>query len=282
MIAHFFDINSLITTNAKIWVVSKIKPSIPIIKIDQSEFNLIKKGVYRKFNQQFTIGNKSYWLSDNIINDLKIKCKKIGVDITDLSFSMQEFMNPNIIEKLDYKIWTENFEHLKNTNDDIYIICSKNSKRNYDIIIKKLEDKLKDLGLVVKEYYYLSETFYNRDKDDVSQKKAKILIQHSVGLKTEIDKFINEEVTQYDEVNLYEDEINCIEVCKGSSEIIRFLVSNSTDEIKESVKSIIKEKQLIININQVTFNRINRFITTPVKIEWQNVIKTFESFRYKG
>jgi hypothetical protein len=195
---------------------------------------------------------------------------------------MQEFMNPNIIEKLDYKIWTENFEHLKNTNDDIYIICSKNSKKNYDIIIKKLEEKLKDLGLVVKEYYYLSETFYNRDKDDVSQKKVKILIQHSIGLKTEIDKFINEEVTQYEEVNLYEDEINCIEVCKGSSEIIRFLVSNSTDEIKESVKSIIKEKQLLININQVTFNKINRFITTPVKIEWQNVIKTFEGFRYKG
>jgi hypothetical protein len=191
-------------------------------------------------------------------------------------------MNPNIIEKLDYKIWTENFEHLKNTNDDIYIICSKNSKKNYEVIIKKLEEKLKDLGLVVKEYYYLSETFYNRDKDDVSQKKVKILIQHSIGLKTEIDKFINEEVTQYEEVNLYEDEINCIEVCKGYSEIIRFLVSNSTDEIKESVKSIIKEKQLLININQVTFNKINRFITTPVKIEWQNVIKTFEGFRYKG
>lgn len=116
----------------------------------------------------------------------------------------------------------------------------------------------------------------------MSQKKAKILIQHTIGLKTEIDKFINEEVTQYDEVNLYDDESNCIEVCKGSNEIIRFLVSNSPDDVKESVKSIIKEKQLLININQVTFNKINKFITTPVKIEWENVIKTFERFRYKG
>jgi len=195
---------------------------------------------------------------------------------------MQEFMNPNIIEKLDYKIWTENFEHLKNTNDDIYIICSKNSKKNYEVIIKKLEEKLKDIGLVVKNYYYLSETFYNRDKDDVSQKKAKLLIQHSVGIKTEIDKFTNEEVTQYDEVNLYDDENNCIEVCKGSNEIIRFLVSNSPDDVKESVKSIIKDKDLVININKVTFNKINKFITTSMKIEWQNVIKTFEGFRYKG
>jgi hypothetical protein len=262
--------------------VSKIKPSIPIIKIDQSEFNLIKKGVYRKFNQQFTIGNKSYWLSDNIINDVKIKCKKIGVDITDLSFSMQEFMNPNIIEKLDYKICTENFEHLKNTNDDIYVICSKNSKKNYEVIIKKLEEMLKDIGLVIKNYYYLSETFYNRDKDDVSQKKAKLLIQHSIGLKTEIDKFTNEEITQYDEVNLYDDENNCIEVCKGSNEIIRFLVSNSPENIKDSVKSIIKDKDLVINLNLVTFNKINKFVTTSIKIEWQNVIKTFEGFRYKG
>jgi hypothetical protein len=128
----------------------------------------------------------------------------------------------------------------------------------------------------------ISETFYNRDKDDVSQKKAKLLIQHIIGLKTDVDKFTNEEITQYDEVNLYEDESNCIEVCKGSNEIVRFLVSNSPDEVKESVKSIIKDKQLLININQVTFNRINKFITTPIKIEWQNVIKTFEGFRYKG
>ena len=195
---------------------------------------------------------------------------------------MQEFMNPNIIEKLDYKIWTENFEHLKNTNDDIYVICSKNSKKNYEVIIKKLEEKLKDIGLVIKNYYYLSETFYNRDKDDVSQKKAKLLIQHSIGLKTEVDKFTNEEITQYDEVNLYDDENNCIEVCKGSNEIIRFLVSNSPDDVKESVKTIIKDKELVININHVTFNKINKFVTTPVKIEWQNVIKTFEGFRYKG
>ena len=56
----------------------------------------------------------------------------------------------------------------------------------------------------------------------------------------------------------------------------------SPDDVKESVKSIIKDKELVININQVTFNKINKFITTSVKIEWQNVIKTFEGFRYKG
>jgi hypothetical protein len=100
-----------------------------------------------------------YWLPENLLNDLKVKCKRMKSDITDLSFSMQEFMNPSVVENLDYEILINNFQHLKNTNDDIYVICSKNSKKSYKFIIDKLEEELLKFGLKIKDYYYLITNF---------------------------------------------------------------------------------------------------------------------------
>ena len=36
---YFFDINALITTNSKVWIIDKLKPNEPILKIAKSEFN---------------------------------------------------------------------------------------------------------------------------------------------------------------------------------------------------------------------------------------------------
>ena len=155
MNSHFFDLDVLINVDSNVWVVSKIKPSVPIIRITQSEFNLINKGVYRKYNSQLEINGKKYWLPENLLNELKIRCKNLKCDISDLSFSMQEFMSSSIIDTLDYDIMLNHFQHLKNSNDDIYVICSKNSKKNYTSIIKKLEDEFLKMGLKIKNYYYL-------------------------------------------------------------------------------------------------------------------------------
>jgi transposase-like protein len=51
--------------------------------------------------------------------NIKIKCKNLKIDITNLIFSMQEYMNPEVIDSLDYDINIDNLVHLKNTTDDI-------------------------------------------------------------------------------------------------------------------------------------------------------------------
>jgi hypothetical protein len=178
MRAHFFDLSVLIGLESKVWIVSKIKPSIPIIKISESEFNLIKKGIYIKYNQKFRFGNQDYWISEDLANQIKIKCIKSNINTTELVFSLQEFMNPEIIEKSNYTIHKENLVDIKNSDDDIYVICSKNTKKNYEPIIKKLEDYLSSIGLKVKTYYYISETFFNRNQDDICQKKVRLILQH--------------------------------------------------------------------------------------------------------
>jgi hypothetical protein len=280
--AHFFDIDTLIKVDSQVWIVSKMKPSIPIIKITQSEFNLIKKGIYRKHNSPLTMSGENYWLPQNLLDELKIKAKNYKVDITDLVFSMQEFMNSSVIENLDYKILTNHFQHLKNKTDDIYVICSKNNKKNYEVIISKLESELEKMGLIIKNYYYLSETFYNRDSDYISHKKIRLLLQHLIGYKTDDDKFIDEQITKYDRIYFYDDEPNVITLSLGINDILHFLMKKTDNNISSIIRDLIKEYDHVLVVNRITNNRINPIDSKEVIIEWSNIIKTFERFIFKN
>lgn len=281
MRAHFFDLSVLIELNSKVWLVSKTKPSVPIVKISSSEFNLIKKGVYVKFGERMKIGGTDYWIGKELSDEIKVKCIKSNTNISDLSFSMQEYMNPSIIEKLDFTIYKDNLYNLKNIDDDIFIICSKNTKKNYEFLINKLEEFLASLGLKVKNYYYISETYFNRNEDEISHKKIRLLLQHLVGHKTEVDKFTEEEITKYDTIFFYDDSKESIEMAKNINDTLMFIQKNSEKSISDKIKEILKSKFTELVVNEVTFNRVNKFISTPVKITTQNIIKTFESFRFK-
>lgn len=279
--AHFFDIDALIRVQSQVWIVSKMKPSIPIIKITQSEFNLIKKGIYRRHNSPLSMSGETYWLPQNLLDELKVKAKNYKVDITDLFFSMQEFMNSSVIENLDYEILTDNFQHLKNKTDHIYVICSKNNKKNYGVIIDKLNSELMELGLSVKNYYYLSETFYNRDTDYISHRKVKLLLQHLVGYKTDENKFTDEELDRYERVYFYDDDITSINLAKESNSLFQSLISKTDDSVKDLIKEIIKSRDNVIIVNTVTHNRMMPFDTKEILIEWSHIVKTFEAFRWK-
>lgn len=279
--AHFFDMDVLININNKVWIVNKTNPSIPILKISKHEFNLIKKGIYRKYNERIKMGNDSYWLSSDLINNIKIKCKNLKVDITELTFSLQEFMNPSIIDDLDFVVNIDNIQHLKNTNDDIYVICSKNVEKNYKKSIDKLTDEMSKLGLNIKKFYYLSETFYNRDKDEIVHKKVKLLLQHLIGIKTDKDKFIDETLLQYDRIYFYDTDLNSISLANDSIKMFEYILSNSDDLIKSKIKDIMNISDKVIIVNKVNNNKVNPFQTKENVIEWSNIKKTFESFIYK-
>lgn len=279
MTAHFFDIDTLITVNSKVWLIDKLKPSIPILKITKSEFNLIKKGVYKKDNIHFEISGKKYWLSQDIFNKIKIQSKNKETNLANLTFSMSEFMNKDMVENNEFVIHMEHIQQLKNTQDDIYIICSKNTKENYEALIKKLDEKLSKIGLQVKDYYYISETFYNRDREDIINKKMKVLIQHLIGLKTLNGILTEDEITKYNIVNLYDSDLNTIKMFSTINDILKSIIDISDKSLQEQVKDLIKNEEPKAIMNHVTFNKVNKFIITEVELLWQNIFKTFESFK---
>ena len=280
MKAFFFDLDTLVETNSKVWLVDKTQPNIPIVKISKSDYNLVKKGLFRKIENKLLIGDEEYFFPEDLLNKIKINCKNSKTDISNLRFSMQEFINKELIENLEYRVNLENILHLKNKTDDIYIVCSKNTKKNYEKFILKLEEKLEENGLKIKDYYFISETFYNRDEDKINHKKARLLLQHIVGYKTEVDKFSEKEIKEYDEIDFYDDESTAIDMCKNSINILQFILSNTEKNLSDRIKQKIKEKDKVFQLNLVTSNKVNRFIKTTLILKLPNLFKTFESFSW--
>ena len=276
--SHFFDIDTILDVNCKVWIVDKGNPGSPIMKISESDFNLVKSGIYKSQRCDIKVGSKTYWFSEDLLSELKAKCKKLNRDISKVAFSMQEYMNRDVIDTLDYDINIENIRHLKNTSDDIYIICSKNTKTNYERIIKKIESLLKESGLSIKKYYFVSETFYSRDQDAISRKKVALLLEHLIGLKVEDDRFVQDEAEKYDEVGFYDDEPVSIKLAKECNSLLNFLLENSDSQTKLRVKEILKAGEHILCVNEVSHNKVNKFSSSRVKLEQDRIIKTFEMF----
>jgi hypothetical protein len=278
MKAHFFDLDTIVDIDNKVWIIDKNNPNSPILKITQSDFNLIRKGVYKSQNQKLALNGDNYWFPEDIVNQIKIKSKRIKFDLSNLGFSMQEFSNSELIKDLDYNLNLDLFTNIKNTTDHIYIICSKNNKKNYEIIIKKIEDKLYKLGLEIKSYYFISETFYNRNLDDILYKKIRIILQHLVGYKTEGDKFIDSEIDGYDEVFYYDSDLHNINI--PVNDFLKSILDNTEDSLKKSIISEINSVQKFAYMNWVSPNKVNRIQSKKILLEYNKLIRTFESFRY--
>jgi hypothetical protein len=279
--AHIFDIEVLITMDANVWIVSIENPSIPIIKLSLSEFNLIKKGIYKKYNCLLEINNTKYWLPENLYNILKVRVKLHKVKLSDLSFSLQEFINPNIIQHLDYKLHIKNIQHLKNRPDDIYIIASKNNEKNYKPIIELLEKELEKLGISIKKYYYLTRTFNNIDKDSISNNKIKICLQHLIGYKTDNTVFTNEIVDTYDRVYLYDDDLKTLEFGEDINNIFNYIKNNTKEEeLTNNIKLRVKKDMPMLILSEITHNEIRPIVNKEILLIWDNVIKKFEGFRF--
>jgi len=280
MNAHFIELDIILKTESKPWIVDKLNPNIPIMKMDISEFNLFKSGVYKSQGNKISFNGKVFWLSTEFMNKLKVKSKKYKVDISNLGVSMQEFLNPEVIENIKFDIDISLFRPIINTNDDIYIICSKNTKSNFEKQISKLEEKLEEIGLKVKKYYFISETFYNKDDDEISYLKSKLILQHLLGLKTNGDIFINEEIENYNQITFYDDNLKSIQMCRDINNILENLLLKSEKEIKLLVKDKIKNDDNLLLIKEFTHNKANRFKEYNVQLEYSNIIKSFENFKF--
>jgi len=278
MKAHLFDLDTILIVNKMVWIIDKKNPNIPIIKITESDYNLIKKGIFKNNGERFYFGNKNYWIPKEISNELKIKLKKFGIDITNLSFSLREFVNSEVIGELEYEINYDILQTIKNTQDHIFFICSKNNKKNYERIIKKIEDKLYDMGLKIEDIYYLSETFFNRDLDEILYKKVRIILQKLLGFKTENNKFIDDSIIEYDEINYYDNELENINL--PINDFLKTIIENSDEYLKNKIINKINSVEKTVYTNWVSPNKVNRIQQKKTILRYSKLIKTFESFKY--
>jgi len=277
--SHFFDIDTLIKLENQAWVVDKNNPNIPILKISKSDFNLIQSGIYRKQGNKIDFNGKTFWLPTELVNKLKIKAKTYKTEFSNLAISLQEFLNKDIIEEMSFELNLSVISELKNKTDDIYIICSKQTKRNYQSLIDKFEEKLKEQGLKVKNFYFISDNFYNIDKDEVNFKKMRLLLQHLIGYKTDGNKFIDEEITRYDQVSFYDNNYDTLKITDDINGLLEVVLSNTDKGLKDVIKEDIIDYKPILLVNKINDNHYNKTETKKIILSLSALIKTFESFR---
>ena len=280
MKAQFIELDIILKINSKPWIVDKLNPSVPIMKMELYEFNLFKSGAYKSHGNKLNFNGKTFWVSTEFMNKLKIKSKINKTDISNLGISMQEFMNKDIIKDIPFELNMEIFKPIINSNDDIYIICSKNSKINYEFQLGKLEEKMSEIGLIIKDFYHISETFYNRNEDEISHNKSKLILQHLVGFKSDGNSFTTENIKKYNEIVFYDDNLKSIEFCKDVNSLLDSMLSNSNENIKLSIKDRIKNNDILLIIREWTYNRSNKYKEYQINLHYSSIIKTFEKFNY--
>lgn len=276
--AHFFDIDTLIHVEGQAWIVDREYPSIPILKISMSEFNLIEKGIYRKQNNKIEFNGKIFWLPTKLMNQIKVKTKNSKANFGNLAISLQEFYNSSIIEEIKIKTNLEVISKLKNSTDDIIIICSKQTKRNYASVIEKLEEELKDIGLQIKTYYYITENLYRMDKDETAFKKMRLVLQHSLGYKTDGVKFIDKSLKRYDKIEFYDNEFDTLKLAEKINGVLDVILANTDDGLKRVIKEDIKDFKPQLIVNKINDNYVNKIESKKVILTLTSIVKTFEKF----
>lgn len=281
MKAYFVDLNCLIELDNKAWVIDKSKPNIPIMKISKEDFNLFKSGIYKPQGNKVTFNGQNFWLPDTVYSKLKVKLKNSDSGLANLAISLQEFMNRDLIENIDFSLNEWMISQLKNKIDDIYVICSKQTKYNLSSIIEKLEKKLLEEGIKIKKFYYISETFYNQNDDEVLFKKARLFIQHLVGYQTNDKTFTDVELLRYDQIVLFDSSKIVLTLKSDLNQILKSILSKTSDSMSRIVKENIDDYKPKLVINWLSDNHMNKLVTEKIDLDYSNLIRSFESFFHK-
>ena len=277
-IAHFFDLSCLVNIPQNAWVVSKSNPNQPLYKISPSEFLLIKSGIYKNRGNKIDFNGVVYYLPDELWNKLKVISTKNRIDFSSFVISLQEFLNKDLIEALDYEIKLDQIMNLKNKVEDIYVICSKETKGLYEKIINEIVETLRTNGMIVKNFYYLNENFLNQNTDEVNYKKMRLLLQHSIGYRSDMNKFIDDEITKYDQINFYDKSIPFKTVSITVDQIFKSMMKNTDKGLMDVIKDDLKTHTPIIQINKIEDNQFNPIRTTKIELSLKHLITKFESF----
>jgi hypothetical protein len=145
-------------------------------------------------------------------------------------------------------------------------------------MIEKVEDKLEEIGIRIKNYYYVSESFYESNDDDVAWDKCRLLLQHLVGVKADGDVFDTQEIIRYEQIHFYDEDQKSVAMVDSIGKALQTMLANSQSSQKDTIRETIKSSMPELIINIVTPNKMKLFSTKKVKLEYANLVKSFESY----
>lgn len=276
--AHFFDLDTMVHLPQKAWIVNKKNPNLPLLKITQSEFKLIKSGIFSNKGNKIEFNGVVYYLPDELWNKLKVISSKYRINFSDFIISLQEFLNKDLIDEMDYELNLNPILNLQNSTDDIFLICSKQTKVVYEKLVNDIVSKLKAKGIIIKNYYYLNENFLNQNTDEIFFRKIKLLLQHSIGYKSDNNKFKDLQISKYERVNLYDKSLPLIDLNSSINYIFKNMLVNSESSLRDIIKDDLRDSEPIIYCYRIEDNLVNPYKIEKIKLLSEYLIKKFETF----
>lgn len=262
----YFDLDgTLWQTSARIWIIDKMNPDKPLIKIDAHEFNLIYKGYYINDGNRIYYNGFEGWLSNELLTKIK---KKKPLEIDRIGLSMREFTIIDFILSQE-KDLVFHLDRLKNEKcSNITLLTARGNKKGHIPLINKLEKALKEIDVTLDDSIFVNdiEELKYKNTSDNSLKKLIKLIQSLVGFQIIENKFVPIICEEYDIVNFYDDEDRNIEICNEVNEMIISYYNNSDSIIKKRIKDK-KLDNKILKVNLVTSNNLNPFSTKEIIIK---------------
>lgn len=274
----FIDFDALVRVDNKVWIVNKKNANQPILKISKEDFNLIKNGIYKSQGNKVDFNGQTFWLPTDLWNNIKIKCKNYGINLSDIGISLQEFMNSEVIDNLDFEINKDFLNEFFNEIVDLFVICSKQVRERYTKIIDKLKEDLNQMGFKVRTFYFISDNFMNQNDDEIKFKKIRLLLQHLTGYKTEGDHFVDEEISKYSEIHYYDVNSQTLKLGDEINNTLEFLLSRTQDGLREVIKEDIQDFRPILWCHKINANQRNKTESKRVLLNISKIIKTFENF----
>jgi len=276
--AHFFDINCLLKSNQKAWVVDKSNPNIPLAKISPSDLKLMRSGIYAKKGNKIKFNNETYYLSDEWMNKFKLLALKNSIDFPNIVITLQEFYNTEIADNLDFEIDLTPLLKFKNEILDIYIVSSQQTMNVLGKLIDEMKEDLRENGIVVKQFYFLNENFLNQNSSENKFKQMRLLLQHLVGFKSDGDKFTDVDVEKYDTISYYDTSKSTFDIEKDIIYLLKIMIRNTDKGLSDVIREDLGDDVPQLEINKLQDNEFNPMSTIRMKIIVPKIIKAFESF----
>lgn len=265
---HIFNIdNLLIHFEQKVWVVEKSNPNKCLFKIDKSDFDLIKSGIYRSQNLSIKFGGDKYFVDYKFLEELNVKVKK-EVNTEELTFSFREFTNPDSIDNLKVSYDMTPLEHIKNTNDSIFLITTRTIESRYKKYHNILKERISEEGLIANQIYYLNQSYFAQNKDENIKKITNVIISNLLNKNIINNELADSIDREFSEIHYYDN--NYVILNKLDKQLNRFIGQLYTGEINKKVY-----------LNKVTSNKLNPIIFNEIEL-LNKYVKTFESFKRKS
>jgi hypothetical protein len=105
-----------------------------------------------------------------------------------------------------------------------------------------------------------------------------LLLQHSIGYKSEGDKFIDTEITKYDIVNFYDKSIKISDISSTTRHIFNLIIGNTDKGLCDVIKDDLQESTPILYFHKIEDNEFNPVSSTKVDLTLRYLIKKFEAF----